>query len=119
MTFPIPSLVISFTSIPSPSQTCFIDLVLYSTMIDQSAFCDVEFESKELEVESKREKTASSDSVSCRSSITTSEGASDAAYSHRLQVVAAATTRYHEMKLKVARRHTTYLRSKSTRFFNH
>ncbi|KAL9272649.1 hypothetical protein AKJ16_DCAP20666, partial [Drosera capensis] len=33
-----------------------------------------------------------------------SEGASNAAYSHRLQVVAAATACCHEMKLKVARR---------------
>ncbi|GAB2211858.1 hypothetical protein Drorol1_Dr00025196 [Drosera rotundifolia] len=64
---------------------------------------DVETKSKKLEVESKRQKTALSDSISCRSSITNSEGTSDAVYPHRLQVPATATARCHVMKLKVAK----------------
>ncbi|GAB2239550.1 hypothetical protein Droror1_Dr00025463 [Drosera rotundifolia] len=63
---------------------------------------DAETKSKKLKVESKGQKTAPSDSISCRSSITNSEGTSDAVYPHRLQVLAIATARCHVMKLKVS-----------------
>ncbi|GAB2213589.1 hypothetical protein Droror1_Dr00017899 [Drosera rotundifolia] len=61
-----------------------------------------ETKSKKLEVESKGQKTAPSNSVSCRSSITNSKGTSDAVYPHCLQVLATATACCHVMKLKIS-----------------
>ncbi|GAB2216919.1 hypothetical protein Droror1_Dr00000069 [Drosera rotundifolia] len=63
---------------------------------------DAKTKSKKLEVESKGQKTAPSNSVSCRPFITNSEGTSDAVYPHRLQVLATAPARCHVMKLKVS-----------------
>ncbi|GAB2226054.1 hypothetical protein Drorol1_Dr00021840 [Drosera rotundifolia] len=73
-----------------------------STMSDpvKELLADAETKSKKLEVESKGQKMAPSDSVSCRPSITNSEGTSDAVYPHLLQVLATATARCHVMKLK-------------------